>query len=348
MGRPVMIDRAELGKTGLRVSRVGFGGIPITRLTDAGAAALVREAIDAGVSFLDTAHTYPESEPRIGMAVSGVDRDAVVLASKDASADGPMFARHVEESLRRLGTDYLDLMQFHNVGDRAKWEAIRAPGGAYEAALRLKEQGKVRHLGVTSHNIALAGDMIESGLFETLQVPLNFVADEAEALLPRCRELGVGFIAMKPFAGGAIEDGLLAMRHLQQFDGVVPIPGIETRDELHQVVELYSAPRGPTGGERARMAQLKREIGKVFCRACGYCQPCPQGIAIPMILRAESFARRMPADRTRRAFDRHMPKIDACTGCGQCVERCPYDLDIPAMLPAKRAWYHQWLGTLEA
>ena len=342
-----MIEQVELGRTGLRVSRVGFGGIPITRLTDAGAAALVREAIDAGISFFDTAHTYPESEPRIGLAMRDIERDAVVLASKDASADGPMFARHVEESLRRLGTDHLDLMQFHNVGDRAKWDAVRAPGGACEAALRLRDQGKVRHLGVTSHNVPLAEEMIESGLFETVQVPLNFVADDAEALLPRCRDLGVGFIAMKPFAGGAIEDAALALRYLQQFDGVVPIPGIETRDELRQIVDLYSAPRGATSGELARIAQLRREIGKVFCRACGYCQPCPQGIAIPMILRVESFARRMPADRTRRAYDRHMPKIDACTGCRQCVERCPYDLDIPGMLPRMRAWYHEWLKSLE-
>jgi predicted aldo/keto reductase-like oxidoreductase len=260
-----------------------------------------------------------------------------------------MFARHVEESLARLGTDYLDLMQFHNIGTREKWDAVGAAGGAYEAALRLRDQGKVRHVGVTTHDVRLAGEMVESGQFETLQVPLNFVADDAAApLVDRCADVGVGFVAMKPFAGGAIEDARLALAYLQQFPAVVPIPGIETPEELRQVIELYENPQPPTADERRRIGQLKVEIGKVFCRACGYCQPCPQEIAIAMVLRARSFARRMPADRSRRALGAHMARLDRCTECRQCVERCPYDLDIPAMLPRMREWFDDWLQSLDA
>lgn len=341
------MKRIPLGNTGLEVSAVGFGGIPITRLGEQVAASLVRRAVDCGINFFDTAYGYPGSEERIGLGIRGLDRASLAIASKDPSADGKMFARHVRESLERLGTEYLDLMQFHNVADREAWDAIRAPKGAYGAALKLRDDGLVRHVGVTSHNVALAAEMIESGEFETVQVPLNFVADEAAPLVARCRERGVGFIGMKPFGGGAIEDGELALQYLQQFPSVAPIPGIETGEELDQVVELAMHPSPLTEAQRGRVDELKKEIGKVFCRACGYCQPCPEEIPIPMMLRAESFARRMPKEKTRRSLERHMPKIERCTECRQCVERCPYELDIPAMLRASRRWYHGWLETLE-
>jgi predicted aldo/keto reductase-like oxidoreductase len=266
----------------------------------------------------------------------------VVLATKDGSTDGAMFAAHVQESLRRLGTDYLDLVQFHNVADEATLEAVLAPGGPYEAACRLRDRGEVRHIGVTSHSIDLAERMIDSGRFETVQLPLNLVADEAAPLVDRCAARGVGFIAMKPFAGGMIEHGDLALRYLQQFPTVVPIPGIETRDELAEVVRLYESPRAPTDDECRRMAELAHEIGKVFCRACGYCRSCPQEIAIPMVLRGRSFARRMPAEAAERALRRHMARAERCTGCRQCVEHCPYHLDVPAMLRDARDWFGRW------
>lgn len=336
------MNHVQLGATGLDVSVVGFGGIPITRLGESDAAALVRQAVDGGINFIDTAWGYPGSEQRIGRAIADIDRASLVIATKDGSADGAMFTRHVEESLQRLGVAVVDLIQLHNVSDRDKWEAVEAPGGAYEAAVHLRDEGKVRHIGVTSHDVRLAAELIETGRFETLQLPLNFVADEGLPVVARCRELGVGFIGMKPFGGGAITDGELALRFLGQFPSVVPIPGIETADELRQILDIVANPRPLTDAERARIETIKAALGKVFCRACGYCQPCPQGIAISMIMRAESFARRMPVEQTRRAFRRHMAKVDDCTECGACVEKCPYDLNIPARLPEMRRWYEAW------
>lgn len=340
------LKRTTLGRTGLQVTCLGFGAIPITRLAPDDAVALVGQALDAGINFIDTAYSYPDSEPRIGRAIAGRDRSQLVISTKDGSRDGPTFTAHVEESLRRLCTDYVDIVQLHNVATAENWDAVRAPGGAIEAAMKLKDAGKVRHLGVTSHSVDLSYEMVRSGLFETLQLPLNFVADEGAAVAELCDELGVGFICMKPLAGGAIDDGKLALRYLQQFANVVPIPGIETRDELDELLRVAAEPRELQDAERSRIEALRQEIGKVFCRACGYCMPCPQEMPIQMILRFQSIAKRMPAESAYRAGRRHMPKVDDCTGCRACVQRCPYDLEIPAMLHDARDWFNQWAADM--
>jgi len=340
------MNTIPLGDTGLKVSAVGFGGIPITRLPPDEAAGLIRRALEGGVNFIDTAYSYPGSEERIGLAVRGLPRERFVIASKDASRDGAMFARHVDESLQRLGQAWLDVMQLHNVSDRATWDDVRAARGALPALLRLRDRGLVRHVGVTCHNAELAAELVETRLFETVQVPFNFIADEATELVARCVEKGIGFIGMKPFAGGAIEDAVLALGFLQEYPSAVPIPGIETRAELEQVLELYERPGPLTDGQRRRIAELKKELGKVFCHACGYCQPCPQGVAIEMVLRARSFARRLPAERAERVLSRAMAKVDDCTECGQCLTKCPYHLEIPSMLRASRRWFDKWLKTL--
>jgi hypothetical protein len=340
------MNRTTLGATGLSVSAVGFGGIPITRLTETAAAQLVRAAFDAGINFFDTAWGYPGSEERLALGLGGVDRAQLVIATKDGSTDGAMFRKHALESLGRLAVDYVDVLQFHNLSDRRHVDAVMAPGGAYEAALGLRDEGRVRHIGVTCHNTELAAELVASGKFETLQVPINFIADEAESLVAECARRSVGFIAMKPFAGGAIEDGELALRYLQQFPTVVPIPGIEKAEELRQVVELYNAPLPPTEDQRQRMGRIREEIGRVFCRACGYCQPCPQEIAIAMVLRAQSFVKRMSTEFALRAVGHHVAKVDSCLDCRQCVERCPYHLDIPAMLRQNSDWFQEWRKTV--
>ncbi len=335
-----------LGATGLTVSAVGFGGIPITRLAEDAAAQLVRAAFDAGINFFDTAWGYPGSEERMGRGLKGLDRSRFVIATKDGSSDGAMFRKHVLESLERLGTDYVDIIQFHNLSDRPQLEAVMAPGGAYEAALKLRDEGCARHIGVTCHNSELAAELVASGKFETLQAQINFVGNEAEFLVAECARRNMGFIGMKPFAGGAIEDGELAIRYLQQFPTVVPIPGLEKPEELRQVVELFNAPLAPTEEQRQRMAKIREEVGKVFCRACGYCQPCPQEIAIAMVLRIKSIVRRMPLDLSLRLGSRYTDKVESCLDCHECVKRCPYHLEIPAMLRERRDWFNEWRKTV--
>ena len=337
------MENLTLGNTGLVVSALGLGGIPLTRLSFDEAIALIRAALDAGINFIDTAHGYPDSEPRIGAAIAARQRSKLIIATKSPARQAHIFRRHVTESLQRLGTDYIDLVQFHNIAQPDELAETLAPGGAMEAAEEMRRQGLIRHIGVTTHSLDLAREMIALGRFETLQAPMNFLADDAEPLVEPCATAGIGLIAMKPFAGGMIEDATLAMTYLRQFANVAAIPGIETPAELEQLIQIYAQPaRPPQADQLAAMAELRRTIGPTFCRACGYCQPCPQDIAITMVLRGRSFAKRMPAELTVRALDRHMKRVDQCLDCGQCRPKCPYDLDIPNLLRQSKQWYQQW------
>lgn len=335
-----------LGSTGINVTAVGFGGIPITRLTDEAAAELVRAAFDAGINFFDTAWGYLRSEERIALGLKGIDRSRYVFATKDGSSDGKMFRTHALESLERLKTDYVDVLQFHNLSDRPQLEAVMAPGGAYEAALKLRDEGRARHIGVTCHNTELSAELIATGKFETLQAQFNFINNDAEFLAAECKKRNVGFIGMKPFAGGTIEDAELAFRYLQQFPNLVPIPGIEKPEELRQIIELYQSSQPPTEDQLQRMAKIREEVGKIFCRACGYCQPCPQEIAIALIMRVKSFTKRMHPDFVQRVMGRHATKVDSCTECHECVKRCPYHLEIPETLRRNRDWFNEWQKSL--
>ncbi len=337
------MEKVTLGSTQLAVTSLGLGGIPLTRLTFDEAVELVKAAIAAGINFIDTAHGYPDSEPRIGAAIAAADRSSLIIATKSPATSAEAFSKQVHESLGRLGTDYIDLVQFHNISDSDKFDQVMAPGGAYEAAMELRSQGLVRHVGVTSHSVDLSRRLVASGKFETLQIPLNFLADDAASLIDPCQQAAVGFIAMKPFAGGMIDDATLATAYLRQFPTVAAIPGIETQAELQQLLALYNRPASDLSpAQKEQIAQLRRTVGSVFCRACGYCQPCPESIPIAMVLRAESFARRMPLEMTKRALDRNMKRVDDCLECGQCLPRCPYKLDIPQLLRRNRDWYTQW------
>ncbi len=228
----------RLGKTDLQVSRVGFGGIPIQRLTEAEAIRVVRRCLDLGVTFLDTANAYSTSEERIGKALEG-RRDQVVIATKTAARDRDTAREHLELSLKRLQVETIDLWQLHNVSTSEAYEQVLGPGGAMEAARWALDAGMVRHMGITSHSMEVALEAVPSGHFETVQFPFNFVTNEAaEKLLPLAREGDLGFIAMKPLGGGMLSDANLAIKYLLQFEHVVPDPGIERMEEIEEIVAI--------------------------------------------------------------------------------------------------------------
>ncbi len=329
----------RLGKSNLMVSAVGFGGIPIQRLSDDDAVALVRGCLDLGINYIDTAHGYTTSEERVGRALKG-RRDGIVLATKSHGLDRDTLTQELEQSLSRLGVDYIDLFQLHNVASQEEWDKVLAPGGALEAARDALQAGKIGHIGVTSHALAFAQKAVRSGLFETIMFPLNFVAREpGEELYPEAVANDVGFIAMKPLGGGMLSDARLAFQYLRQFPHAVPIPGIERIEEMREIIAVMAEPAGLTADDRQRIEGIREELGTRFCRRCDYCQPCRQGIPISSLMTAPSLIKRMPPQRALAMMERSVAKAVECEKCGECGETCPYHLPIREMLDEAIALY---------
>lgn len=282
----------KLGKTELIVSRVGFGGIPIQRLTEDEAIRVVQRCLDLGITFFDTANNYTTSEERIGKALAGW-WEQVVIATKTQARDRATAEEHLELSLKRLSTDYIDLWQFHNVSTFEAYEQVVGPSGAMEAAQEALRVGKIRHIGITSHSMDVALKAVPSGYFETVQFSFNFVTHEpAQELVPLAQKHNLGFIAMKPLAGGLLENANLAIKYLLQFENVLPDPGIEKIEEIEEIVDIVNGAWELTFEERQELGRIRTQVGDRFCRRCEYCQPCPQGVRIPIIVRFRSFWRR--------------------------------------------------------
>ncbi|MBN1401936.1 MAG: aldo/keto reductase [Anaerolineae bacterium] len=336
------MQQMRLGKTGLTISALGFGGIPIQRLTEAEAIRVVQHCLDLGITFIDTAHGYTTSEERIGKAISG-RREGLILATKSHALSGDAFRGEMEASFERLQVDYIDIYQFHNISTEEQFAQITAPGGPLDVAREAVAAGRIGHIGATSHSLDMALKLAASGLFETLMFPFNFITSEpADELVPLCRRNDVGFIAMKPIGGGMLEDVKLAFQWLRQFPTVLPLVGIQSHAEIDEIVAVMEGPAEISPAEWAEIQRLQAELGKRFCRSCDYCQPCPQEIRISSVLRLRSFARRMPPERLHGAWGRDLiATAETCIDCGECEARCPYELPIREMTREMIAWYHE-------
>jgi len=334
------MQTVRLGRTGFSVSRIGFGGIPIQRLTEEEAVRVVRRCLDLGVTFLDTANAYTTSEERIGQAVAG-RRAGLILATKTQARDKATAAAHLDLSLERLRTDVVDLWQFHNISSQEALDQLLGPGGGMEAAEEARAAGKIRHVGISSHSLDTALKAVATDRFATVQFPFNFVTDEAAALLlPLCQRLDVGFIAMKPFAGGMLDCARLTLKHLLQFEQVVPDPGIQRVEEIEEIAEIVRGSWSLTPAERAEMARIRAEMDPRFCRRCEYCQPCPQGVKISTAISLSSFWKRFPPERFFTGFVAEAAEgARKCAQCGECETRCPYHLPIREMLEESLAFY---------
>ena len=321
-----------LGKTGLRVSEFGFGGIPIMRLDEKEAIRVIQHAFDCGITFFDTANMYNDSEEKMGKALAGI-RDKVIIATKTGRRDAAGALEHLELSLRNLQTDYIDLYQFHQVSQEKDWQAISSPGGAMETVLKAKEQGRVRHIGITSHSLPMAIQFVQSGLFETIQFPYNFIEEAAEKeLFAEARRRNVGIIVMKPFAGGMIDNAALAFKYLRLQDDIVPIPGLDSVEKIDEILAIYQQPNVVTEADQLLMEQCRREVGDHFCRRCEYCQPCPNGVMITAAMGYGVIAKRMSPKVSVDFAKTAMETVSKCVDCGVCKPRCPYQLPIPEIL----------------
>jgi len=336
------METVRLGKTEMMVSKLGFGGIPIQRVSEDEAVAVVRRCLELGITYIDTANGYTTSEERIGKAISG-RRQELILATKSLSRSGEGVEKHLKLSLERLGVESIDLYQFHNVTDSNTLNTLLAPNGPMAVIEEAKRAGRVKHIGITSHSMDMAKELVKSDHFETIMFPFNFITCEAaDELLPLAREHDVGFIAMKPLAGGMLDNVTIAFKYLLQFPGVVPIPGIEKLHEIEEIAQVLEGPRQMTEAEKHEMQRLREELGTQFCRRCDYCQPCPEEIPITTVMVSDSFLKRLPPERLFTGmFAEAIEKAANCTECGDCEERCPYHLPIREMLAERVNQYQE-------
>lgn len=330
-----------LGNTGLNISEVGFGCIPIIRLPADEAVRVLQHAYSQGITFYDTANAYRDSEAKIGVAFQGI-RDKVVLATKTMKRDAAGAREHLETSLRMLKTDYIDLFQLHQVAQEKDWQSITAAGGALEAAIKAKEEGKIRHIGITSHNLSMAIKLMKTGIFETIMFPFNFIEDAAkDEMISLAQESKIAFIAMKPFAGGAIDNAALAFKFLRQYPEAIVIPGFDSVSSVDEVLSFYERNNTFSEQDRAAIEQVRQKLGKQFCRRCEYCQPCPQGVAITPAMGYPIVAARMSPAVSVEFSKGAMESVPKCVECGVCISRCPYELPIPEILKRNYDLYEQ-------
>jgi predicted aldo/keto reductase-like oxidoreductase len=321
---------------------MGLGGIPITRLAFKDAVHLIRYAFDQGINFFDTAYLYGDSEEKMGAALEKV-RHQVILATKTLLRDAEGASRQLEKSLKRLRTDYIDIYQLHNVSNQEALDRLMAPGGAYDALTKAREEGKIRHLGLTAHNVDMAAKACQLGEFATVQIPFNFIEqDPVEKLFPVARDKDMGIIAMKPLGGGLLSRPDLCFRFLRQYEKVVPIPGVESREELDENLQHYRSPQRLSKEDLAALDAIRRETGSSFCHRCEYCQPCPEGVEIWRVLLFRAQARRFPPEMAISMSRDPMDKAENCVQCGECEEKCPYGLPIPQLVFESLAYFREF------
>ncbi len=319
-----------LGKTGIRVPQNAFGALPVQRRTFEDAIEILRRAYEGGMTFFDTARAYSDSEEKIGIALSDV-RKNIFIATKTGAKTPEEMKRHLDTSLKNMKTDYIDIYQFHMSSQ------CYTPGdgtGMYECMEDFKRQGVIRHIGITCHKIGVAEECVKSGLYETMQFPFSYLSGEKElSLVESCSKHDVGFIAMKALAGGLINNSRAAFGYISTFDNVLPIWGIQTMAELEEWLSYMSNPPVLDENLQSIIDSDKKELDGEFCRGCGYCMPCPQGILINNCARMSLMIRRASSEAwLTEEWQQAMKDTEKCVECGACIKKCPYELNTPKLL----------------
>ncbi len=327
------MQKRQLGHTDMNAGVVGFGGIPIQGVSFDEADRILKAAVEKGVNFFDSARAYTDSEEKMGRALAGA-RGGIYLSTKALSRSAPELAKEIETSLRSLRTDTIDLYQLHSVGTSAELDRVLAPGGAYEALVEARAAGKIRWIGITGHSREIMLKAIRTGLFDTAQFPFNPIETEwEEEIIPAAKEAGIGTICMKPFAGGAIRSRAAALRFELARGMEVVIPGMDAVEQVEENASAGEKIAAPDALELAGLEAEKRLWGEKFCRRCGYCRPCPNGLNIPFLFLIDGYYTRYELKDWALARLAALPKKFAdCADCGECLEKCPYGLAIPDMM----------------
>ena len=333
------MEKTRLGKTNLTVTRLGWGGIPIQRVGEEEGVAVIKAVIEMGVGLLDTARAYTNSERRVGLALQRAGKP-VVLSTKSTVKTSKIYD-DVHESLKQLQVKKIDIYHLHNVAKFEEYEKVMGPGGAYEGLMRAKQEGLIGHIGMTSHSLPVLEKALEDGHFEVIMVCYSFLEPEAEKrVIPLAREKDVGVLTMKAFSGGVIEEAGPALRFVFQTKEIVPIPGSETLERARENWKVFIEGGPLTEKDRERIEAIRKEFDRQFCRRCDYCQPCSEGISIQMAIGLKSVIKRFgPMAQELKWLLDVIGKARNCTECGQCLERCPYQLPIPDLIKENLEWY---------
>lgn len=337
------MEKMILGRTGLEISRSGFGALPIQRVSFEEAARLLNRALDAGINYIDTARAYSDSEAKIGAGI-GNRRNEFFIATKTHAKTGEALKKDLETSLRELKTDVIDVYQFHNPG------FVPVPGGEdglYDAAVQARREGKIRFIGITQHSIERAFQAVNSGLYDTMEYPFNHLSTERDRELVRlCGEKNVGFVAMKALSGGLVTDARLPFVFLREYANVVPIWGFQKMEELNQIIDMEQNPPVRTDEIDRLIERDRRELSGAFCRSCGYCLPCPADIKIPQANRMmQLLGRAVWQNYVTVEWQREMEKIEDCVHCGACAKRCPYGLKPYESMREQLKGYREFVKT---
>jgi predicted aldo/keto reductase-like oxidoreductase len=339
------MNRIVIGKTGLEVNQLGIGGIPIQRVDEETAVGVILHAVEKGVDFIDTARGYTTSERRIGLALKQTDR-RVVICSKSHNRESDGIRADIEESLKQLQRDYIDIYMTHFIKDEEEYRKVISPGGALEGLKKAKEEGLIGYIGMSCHLLDLYEKILDDLPFETIMVCYSFLEPAAEEkVIPKAIEKGVGVIAMKPFSGGVIENPRIALKYVLKQPGIVVIPGVEDKDLFDENWETYQEGLDLNEAEKKEIEEFLKRYDKVFCRRCDYCQPCSEEIPIQLILGMKSLVKRSG----RQFFEspRMQPGMDRarkCSECEECMSRCPYNLPIPDLIKKNLAWFDEQAG----
>lgn len=321
----------KLGNTGIIANKNGFGALPIQRVDMETAVKLIHQAYEGGVNFFDTARSYSDSEEKLGRAIADIPRENIYIATKTPAKTGEAVKKDLETSLSKLKTDYIDIYQLHCA---PKCFRPGEADGVYDAMVEAKKEGKIRHIGITAHLLHVAQEAIDSGLYETLQYPFAYISTEKEIeLMKNCVKAGMGFLGMKGLAGGLLTRADVCYWFADQYDGVLPLWGVQREEELKQFLSFQENPPVLNEEIRSIIENDRKELSGSFCRGCGYCMPCPQGIEISTCARMIQLLRRSPSKNwLNEVWQENMKKIETCLHCGKCASKCPYGLDTPTLL----------------
>jgi uncharacterized protein len=333
------MEKARLGRTNLQVTRLGWGGIPIQRVSEEEAVAVVVAAVEMGVDLLDTARGYTTSEARIGMALKKL-RQPVILSSKSPVRTNKIYDE-VHTSLKNLQVDKIPIYHLHNVSKPEDYEKVMGPGGAYEGLEKARREGLIDHIGLTSHSLNVLERALQDNRFPVLMTCYSFLEPEAAGrIFPLAAARDVGILAMKPFSGGVIERAAPALKYVLATPNIVPIPGSESVEKVRENWKIFVGGPALNEEEKDYIKALQEQMKQQFCRRCDYCQPCSQEISIQMMMGLKSVVKRFGAGADAPAWIQGVVnKARNCTECGECLPRCPYQLPIPELIKKNLEFY---------